>query len=521
MSKIFQRRAFLAGGVATATAAMWGCRRSEEARPKGTLRVAAGADRYNLSPGRYTFTLSRPHAHIAEAPVRPNERFEPIPWLFEEWRHEGSGNFAARLRRGVRFHDGTALQAEAFVQSAKRYLATRDFIGLDPESVRRVDDYMVRFRSATGSARMIDNMTHPSAGVLLAAGGEASRPVGTGPYRMVRYEPQRWLEVERFAGYWGRRPEQERVRFRFMPDPQARLLALQAGEVDVISDVVPELLLGLAPRDERVVLHCSRPVKYVALMCNLRGAGPFGVLSDGRIRRALALAIDREQIARTVFAGRGAPAKGLLPGWMFGLGEEAPAGFGYQPERAGEMLDEAGWRRGEDGIRVKSGARMRLRLVAAFPTASAVRPIPEMLGQMLRRTGVELEMVQVEDDSLYYSGYADEGQGDLFLEMGANANADPTFLLANLFHSRTPWPSYRYTAPGADIDGLLDEARAAETRAEAVEKVREAHRRIVDVHVAAIPILLVPAMVLSRPDIGLTPFENPDWMNLGEAQWLP
>jgi peptide/nickel transport system substrate-binding protein len=367
---------------------------------------------------------------------------------------------------------------------------------------------------------MIDNMTHPSAAIFLPNDDVAARPIGTGPYRLVRYEPQRSIEVERFTEYWGPKPTQARIRFRFMPDPQARLLALQAGAVDVVSDVTPEILLGLAPHDTSVILRCSRPIRYAALTCNLKGGPPFEKLRDGRIRRALALSIDREAIARTVFAGRGVVARGLLPGWMFGLEDRQPAGFGHDAAKANEILIQAGWMQGPDGIRIKNGQRLKLRLVSAYPNASSVRPIPEMLSEMFRRTGIELEIVEVEDDQLYYSGYADRGQSDLFLELAANANADPTFLLANLFHTRSPWRSSHFTAPGEDIDSLLDNARQADERSVSVDLVQQAHCRIIDVHVAAIPILMVPAMILTHPRVSMEPFENLDWMNLGEARWL-
>jgi peptide/nickel transport system substrate-binding protein len=202
---------------------------------------------------------------------------------------------------------------------------------------------------------------------------------------------------------------------------------------------------------------------------------------------------------------------------MFGLGEDVPAGFRFDIARAEDLLEQAGWRRGPDGVRVRGGARLRLRLVAAFPNASSVRPIPEMLGQMFRAVGIELEIVEVDDDQLYYSGYADSGQADLFLELAANANCDPTFLLFNVFHTKSPWRSYRFNAPGDEIDSLLDTARHSENRREAIDAVREAHRRIIDVHAAAIPILLVPAMILTRPGITLEPFENVDWINFGDA----
>lgn len=522
MRRAEHRREFLTRSLAAAAGAFasTGCQRSKPAINREMLHVATGADRYNLSPARFTFGTSRPNAHIAEAVVRPNASFEPVPHLFASWQHLGGGRFLARLRDGVRFHDGTPMLADVFIRSMKRFIANRDFVGLDSDSLQRVDERTIRFQSALNSARMIDNMTHPSAAIFLPNEDVAARPIGTGPYRLVRYEPQRSIEVERFAEYWGPKPGQQRIRFRFMPDPQARLLALQAGTVDVISDVTPELLLGLAPRDNGVTLRCSRPIRYAALTCNLKGRPPFDKLRDVQIRRALALSIDREAIAGAVFAGRGVVARGLMPGWMFGLEDRQPVGFKHDPTRANEILDQSGWLRGTDGLRRKNGEPLKLRLVSAYPNASSVRPIPEMLAGMFRRVGVDLKIVEVEDDQLYYSGYADDGQSDLFLELAANANADPTFLLSNLFHTRSPWRSSHFTAPGEDMDSLLDRARKAEDRSVSVDLVQQAHSRIIDVHVASIPILMVPVMILTRPGLVLEPFENLDWLNLGEAHWL-
>jgi peptide/nickel transport system substrate-binding protein len=497
-------------------AAAWQCAPARQPRTS-ILRVAAGADRYNTAPGRFSFTTGRPNVHVAEPPVRPDGGFRARPWLFQEWQFDARTGYTARLRADVVFHDGTPLTADVFIVSARQFIATRDFVGLDPHSLAKIDDERVRFRSSSRSALMVDNMSHPSASLFLPAADVASRPVGTGPYRFVRYEPHRAIEVERFERYWGTPAVNQRVVYRFLADPQARLLALQAGDIDVVSEVVPDMLLGLAPDDSRVVVHRSRPIRYAALLCNLRGNAPFDTLSDRRVRRALALAIDRPAIAGVMYHGAAVPARGLLPAWMFDLGDEVPIGFGTAAAEANALLDEAGWLRGSDGFRQKAGRRLTLRLVAAFPAASAVEPLPELLAQMFRGVGADTQIVEVEDDQLYYSGYADRGQADLFLELAGNANADPTFLLGNLFHSSSPWPSSRFYAPGPAIDDLIDAARAEPRADAAVRHVREAHRRIVDEYVAAIPILLVPVFVLSRPGVRVPMYENADWIDFGDS----
>jgi peptide/nickel transport system substrate-binding protein len=203
---------------------------------------------------------------------------------------------------------------------------------------------------------------------------------------------------------------------------------------------------------------------------------------------------------------------------MFGLEKEQPEGFAFDPRRAIALLEQSGWKVGSDGVRVKGSERLELTVVSAFPNASSVKPIPELLERMFRTVGIELRIAEVEDNQLYYSGYADSGKADLFMEFAANANSDPTFLLYNLFHRTSPWPSTRFHAPGSEVDERIDAARAGVERAVTLKVIAEAHRKIVDSHVAAIPILLVPAMVLTRPDIRIDTFENLDWMNFGEAR---
>jgi len=153
--------------------------------------------------------------------------------------------------------------------------------------------------------------------------------------------------------------------FRFIDDDNARLLALQNGEIDVIGEVTPQMMLSM-PRDGSVVLHESRPIRYVALLANLNGTAPFDIIQDYQVREALAWAIDREAIASVLYDGRGEPAKGILPGWMFNLGDDHTKGFGYDPEKAGRMLDAAGWTMGADDVREKDGRPLKLRLVAHF-----------------------------------------------------------------------------------------------------------------------------------------------------------
>jgi len=512
---IFSRRRFL--GVAGAAFAFAAARRPARAHDDGTpLRVAFGKDRYKFDDDSFTFTLRGPATGIAEGVVVPGDDYLPQPNLFVSWSISDDGLYSAEIRPDVTFHDGTPLDAEAMVRSLA--LVNQSFIGIDQASVKATGPMSVEFRSSTGSLLMIENMAHRMGAIFDTASDRKTHPIGTGPYKFVSYEPQVSIEVERNDAYWGEEPHNARIVYRFVPDSQARLLALLNDEVDIIAEADPQLLLSLPPEGEYEV-HASRPVQYVALLVNVHGTAPFDKLQDRRVREAMALAIDRDAIAEVMFLGKGVPARGILPGWMFGLGDDHVTGFGFDKARAEALLDEAGWTMGADGIREKDGTPLTIRLVAAYPYVSWVKPMPEMLQQMYRDVGIDIELVETDDEGVYYDQYMKPGEADLFMEIASNNNSDPTYLLYNLFHSQSAWleDGYKYTLVGEDFDRALDAARASSDQAVIVEQVREAHRLLIDETIVTIPILMTPNFAVSRPGFVIPMFEHKDYIEWGNT----
>ena len=201
---------------------------------------------------------------------------------------------------------------------------------------------------------------------------------------------------------------------------------------------------------------------------------------------------------------------------MFDLGDDHADGFGFDLKKANVLLDEAGWKKGSDGIREKDGRKMKLRLVAAYPNVSTVKPMPEMLDQMFAAVGAEIEIIEVDDSGVYYDSYFDHGQADMYLEYASNNNTDPTYLLNNVFTTHSPW-GYDTTAPGGNVDELAKKSRVAATREEAIDLVRQAYKAIVDEHTSTVPILLVPNFTLSRPGVTVPMSEYADWIGYGDV----
>ena len=479
------------------------------------ITIAVKADRYSVKPDKFTFTTRRPAAQIAETAVKPDANFNPSPLLFKTWAYE-DGTYTVTLQDGVTFSDGTPFNADTAIDALKLYDNNKsDFLQLDQESFEKLGEHQIAFRSEVESALVIENMTHRGTSLFLPTETLTENPIGTGPYLLDSYEPKTQITMRRNPDYWGETANVDKVTFRFITDDNARLLALQNGEVDVIGEVTPQMMLSM-PDDGAVVLHQSRPIRYVALMFNMLGKAPYDITSDLNVRKALAQAIDRETLAEVLYGGLGQPAKTILPGWMFDLGDDHAKGFGTDPAAAGALLDEAGWTMGDDGIREKDGRKLTLRMVAAYPNVSTVKPMPEMLEQMFAAVGVDIEIVEVDDSGVYNDTYFGPGAADMFLEFASNNNTDPTYLLYNVFTTMSPW-GYAVTSPGGNVDELAKASRVAASREEVVDLVREAYRSIIDEHVSTVPILTVPNFALSRPGVSVTMSEYEDWIDYGNV----
>lgn len=479
------------------------------------LTVAVKADRYSIKPDKFTFTTRRPAAQIAETAVKPGANFNPGPLLFKDWDYK-DGTYTVTLQDGVTFSDGTVFNADSAITSLKLYDENKsDFLQLDQASFEKLGDYQISFRSEVDSALVIENMTHRGASLFLPSETMAENPIGTGPYLLENYEPKKQITVSRNPDYWGAAPKIDTLTFRFIGDDNARMLALQNGEVDVIGEVTPQMMLSM-PQDGSVVLNESRPIKYAALMFNMLGKAPYDITSDINVRQALAYAIDRETLAQILYGGKGQAAKTILPGWMFDLGDDHAEGFTFDPAKANALLDDAAWIKGADGIREKDGRKLSLRMVAAYPNVSSVKPMPEMLDQMFAAIGVDIEIIEVDDSGVYNDTYFSPGAADMYLEFASNNNTDPTYLLYNVFTTMSPW-GYAVTSPGDNVDELAKASRVAPSREKAIDLVRQAYKSIVDEHTSTIPILLVPNFTLSRPGVTVPMSEYADWIGYGDV----
>jgi len=476
----------MAGGSPTGDSAGQGA----ESAADQSLVVGYTADQYVLEGERASLGMYPLNANIVETLTYLTPEYEVVPLLAERWELIKPNTWRFYLREDVTFHDGQPFNAQAVKQGLFDRIAQIEggsTIAAGPESAVVFDDHTIDFTPMVPNLRVPEQLVHPNNGVVAPGSKIGTKPVGTGPFRFVEYRPNERISVERNADYWGGEPKLERIEFRFYPDPNARKLALESGDVDVIYEVPRPDVEDLSTRFTVV----NSPVgAYEAMYANVHGKPPYDKLSDLRLRRAVAMSIDREALVNGVLDGLATTDQTWVPPTSLGEHAKIIAGHTYDPDAARALLDEAGWTPGGDGVRTKGGERLTLTLVSGFPSAEVHRPIPAFLQSQLAEVGIDLKIVE-RPDSASFQALITAGEGDLFLEQGNQNDANPGFLPVLLLYTGGSGASAPYQtlfAPGEKFDELIEPSLSAADPDTVRRAVAEALHEAIDEQVVLIPL---------------------------------
>jgi peptide/nickel transport system substrate-binding protein len=385
--------------------------------------------------------------------MRLDEQLRVVGDLAERLDNPEPTVYVATLRRGVKFHDGRELTSADVVYTYRCFLDPAFVSGWKGayrivQSVEAPDPYTVVFKLKEAFGSFPINLV--MAIVPDGAGPDfRQHPIGTGPYKFVRYLVDDRVELAPFDDYFGGKPKNAGIVIRVVPDDVMRGLELQKGTLDlVINDITPDIVHQLQEDPGlQAVVGPGTDYQYVGL--NLRDP----ILKDVRVRQALAYAIDREAIVAYLRRGLATPAAGMLPpmSWAF---EPTIADYAYAPEKARALLDAAGFPDPDGaGPMTRFGLTLKISNAVEFNRLQA-----SVIQQNLRDIGVALDVRIYE----FATMYADvlKGNFQLFtLQWVGGALADPD-ILRRVFHStQTPPAGFnRGYFSDPQVDALLDEA---------------------------------------------------------------
>jgi peptide/nickel transport system substrate-binding protein len=492
--------------------------------PNRELRVGFTEDQYILEGPDANLAAYPLNTNVTETLIYMNEKYELQPRLAERWEFRPPNTWRFFIRKGVKFHDGQPLNAQAVKTGLFDRLAKRSggsTVKAGPDSAVVVDDYTIDFTPTVPNVRVPEQIVHPQNAVLAPGTDFTKKTTGTGPFRFVEYLPKERIVVERNPDYWGPKANVAKITFRFYPDSNARTLALQAGDIDVAYNVPRDDVQPLKSKDFNLLN--STVGAYRAMYANIHGDAPFDILQDINVRKAVAIGIDRNKFVSGVLSGLASTDQTWVPPNVLGRYATDIKGFPYDLARAKSMLDAAGWKPGSDGIREKNGRKLKLTLVSGFPSAEILRPTPTYLQSELKGLGIDLA-IEERPDSASFQDVLKQKQGDLFLEEGNQNDADAGFLPKLLLYTGTGTSGGQYQgveAPGPTFDALFAPALTEVDHDKLQQIVAKSLDEAITNQVSVIPLAGVFRIYgLKKSVQGFIPhpsFLNVNWIPVGLA----
>jgi peptide/nickel transport system substrate-binding protein len=403
-----------------AVALMAGCAPEAPRPSSAVLRAAVRADVTGFFPRppaaneSYTFEMNR---WVLDGVVALDRGLNVTPALAAHWLSRDALTTVIELRPGLRFSDGspvTAADVAASLEAAQRRRWPNDGYLSTIESVRALDASRIELRARRPDPTLLARLAWGFVLPESVAGSDREPVRGTGPYTLESWERGRAFAFARNPNHWGAPAAFSRAEFRIVPDDEARLRLLESGAVE-LADFVPPEAWERVERQQHLRLVVGEGLRVLFL--GLRVDRP--PFSDPRAREALDLAIDRGELLRRVFVGKGAVANQLMPRGSVGYSPRLPQAV-HDPRRARRLLSAAG---------LEPGHRLRLD----GPRNRYVRDV-EILNEIARQlagVGLHVDVNAVEKGALYE--LLERGESELFLLGWASESGDGADVFEVLF----------------------------------------------------------------------------------------
>ncbi len=381
---------------------------------------------------------------------------------------ENGRRISIRLKKGIKAHNNSLITAEDVVLSFKRVMNSPNAIFFEAvEDIKVIDNFTFEITMKYPYIPLFSNLATIAGSIIPHDAGNLDlHPIGIGPYRFVEWQKGKEFRLERFSEHTGGSGYADEIVIKIIPDNDEVIERFKAGELDIVS-----LGLSSIPKLEkdpelkaRMIRVNSLDIQYFGFCFNKIDETPF---RDVRVRRAMSYMIDREKYLEILYMGHGIPAKGIFPP---GLDAYNPSlrGYEYNPEKARELLREAGY---PDGLPDKyyldiSSSKVNIRRA-------------EVLADQFKQFGINLEIRTRPWGE--FLDFVHRGEAIMFLLGWNTDNGDPDNFLFPLFHSKSIGEggnSTYYSNP--EVDRLIELGMQELNPQRRIEIYREAERKILE-----------------------------------------
>ncbi|MCQ4085445.1 ABC transporter substrate-binding protein [Saccharibacillus sp. JS10] len=433
------------------------------------ITIGRAFDVSGLDPGFLTEN-AQVVDNIFDTLVKRDENEKLIPGLATSWKQVDDLTWEFKLREGVSFTNGEPFNAEAVKYSLDRVIdpasnaPTASYVSTI-DKVEAIDDYTVHVITKkpdplipTRFNRYPTEVVPPKYAEEVGQEEFAQKPIGTGPYKFVSWDKGSNVVLEANADYWNGAPEVKKVTFRSIPEASTRVSALLNGEVDIVTGVSPEDRSKIESSSNARLSTVERAgnTVYVGFKTDVK---PF---NDPKVRQALNYAIDVDTIVDKVLQGAAVRTNSLIGPKDFGYAGE-PEGYNYDPEKAKQLLAEAGY---------PDGFSITLDTVSWYIKNTDVA---QVIAEQLKAVGVTVKVNNVES-SVYRTLVPAGKQSDMYVLGWSSTNTlDADAAIYAILRSGESYSTYH----NADVDAKLDEARSSTDENKRTELYKEIQDEVI------------------------------------------
>lgn len=359
---------------------------------KGQIVFCQGGELNSLDPARQVSTPdSNVGIQIFDSLYYWNNKGEPSPRLALSHKLVNDTTWEFKLRKGVKFHDGSPFTAKDVKFSIERMADPQTKAGFlsfynTIKEVKIINEDTVQILTKTPDPLLLKRLCLlmyilPS-DLVQKQGADTffQKPIGSGPWKFVSWSRNDRLILEANTSYWGGAPKQSGLVFRPVPEVSARIAELQTGNADIITSIPPFLLARLKSAPN-VTVHPMQTGRAMWVYINAMKDGP---LKNKKVRQAMNYAIDKESITKNILLGSAAPcAVGITP-LHFGY-DPSLKPYPYDPAKAKKLLSEAGY---PNGFKVEFNTPNGKYLMD--------KEISEAIAKMLNAVGIQTDLKVLE-----------------------------------------------------------------------------------------------------------------------------
>ncbi len=424
------------------------------AAPTATLTIAEPGDVVKLDPQSVSdIPSANVFLNIYDTLVTQNAQGDLVPDLATSWRQVNGTTWIFTLRHGVRFSNGDPFNATVVKGSFARLLSPataspRASLFKAVSRITALGSDRVEFTLTRPFAPLLANLSNYAGAIIdpavaTAEGAAFSRqPVGTGPFKLLSWQPDNKLTLVRNTRYWGPAPQVARVVYQVVPDPSTRLSLLESNQVQVVQGVPPAQMssLGHIPGIALATIP-GFGLEYIGFNDQ---TGPFRNVA---VRQALTYATDRASIIHNIYRDTAALARGPMPPTVFGAATHLPQ-YSYNPALARQLLKKAGYPNG-------------FSTTMYVPTINATwLQVAQTLQSEWAAVGVKLSIQNLEWAT--FLQYIDQGKTPVFIVGWSNMTGDGDYNQYYLFDSHTiKKGSNDDFYSNLQVDRLVEAARVA------------------------------------------------------------